>query len=411
MKKKDRIEIIKNNWHICLFAIVLLFISVQSCGIAISKITDWMADEQGEESETIVTRAEETSSGEPSLPMTAEPKDGNPSGESILVKLLSGMDRVMAHIERLWDRSIYRKADLSRTDSVYTYLTTGQIASSQVVCGTEGWMFYKSPNDGNSMADYEGTNRYSEQELETMLSSVLEVQTEAESREIQFAILIPPNKENIYSEYMPKQYRHEPVSSTDILIEYLKSGGACVCSPKSEMLDCYRDYQLYYFCDSHWNQLGAYLGVKTVLDEWGIGALPLSEREISADALKENYHDSASDDLARMTGLLKFFDHEMEYLIEGTVQPDWDVYSDEQGRGSLSTYINTEAKTDKTLMLVGDSFRTAMIPALREMFREVYVIHRSSYQPGMLETVRPDCLIAEYVERYSSEIKDIEQLF
>ena len=411
MKKKDRIEIIKNNWHICLLAVVLLFISLQSCGIAISKITDWMADEQGEESETIITQPENTSSREPSLPMTAEPENGNPSGESKLVRLLSGLDRVMDHIDRLWDRSIYRKADLSRMDSVYTYLATGQIASSQVVCGTEGWMFYKSPNDGNSMADYEGTNRYSEQELETMLSSVLMVQTEAESRGIQFAILIPPNKENVYSEYMPKQYRHEPVSSTDILIEYLKSGGVCVCSPKSEMLDCYRDYQLYYFCDSHWNQLGAYLGVKTVLDEWGIGAPPLSEREISADGLKENYHDSASDDLARMAGLLQFFDHEMDYMIEGTVQPDWDVYSNEQGRGSLSTYINKEAKTDKTLMLVGDSFRTAMIPALREMFREVYVIHRSSYQPEMLQTVHPDCLIAEYVERYSSEIKDIGQLF
>ena len=411
MKKKDRIEIIKKNWHICLLAIMLLFISVQSCGIAISKITDWMADEQGEESEPIITQAEEASSGEPSLPMTAELKDGNPSGELKLVKLFSGMDRVMNHIERLWDRSIYRKADLSRTDSVYTYLTTGQIASSQVVCGTEGWMFYKSPNDGNSMADYEGTNRYSEQELETMLSSVRKVQTEAERRRIQFAILIAPNKENIYSEYMPKQYRHEPVSSTDLLIEYLKSGGVCACSPKSEMLGCCRDYQLYYFCDSHWNQLGAYLGVRTVLDAWGIAAPPLSERGISASPLKENYHDSASDDLARMTGLLKFFDHEMEYLIEGTVQPDWDAYGNEQGQGSLSTYINPEAKTEKTIMLVGDSFRTAMIPALREMFREVYVIHRSSYQPEMLETVRPDCLIAEYVERYSSEIKDIEQLF
>ena len=407
--KKNRIDIIKTNWHICLLAIMLCFFSVQSCRIAISKITDWIEGEQEEKSETVIQ--EEAHSVNPTPPNTAELTAGKPSKESKITQLLSGMDGFVGHIDRLWDRSIYRKTDLSRIDSVYTYLTTGQIASSQVVCGTEGWMFYKSPNDGNSMADYEGSNRYSEQELNTMLFSVLKVQKEAERRGINFAILLLPNKENVYSEYMPKQYRHEPVSSTDILIEYLRSGGVCVCSPKSEMLGCYRNHQLYYFCDSHWNQLGAYIGIKTVLDEWGIVFPPLSEREIIARPLKENYHDSASDDLARMAGLLRFFDNEKEYMIEGSIQPDWDIYSSEQERGSLSTYINLEAKTDKTLMLVGDSFRTAMIPTLREMFREVYVIHRSSYYPEMLETVRPDCLIAEYVERYSSEIKEIESLF
>ena len=408
--KKKRIDIISTNWHVCILAFMLLFFSAQSCGIAISKVTDWMAPEQDEPSKTIMLQ-NETPAENSTLPEATEASAGDLAEESKVTKLISGMDRLMDHIVRLWDRSIYKKADLSQIDSVYTYLTTGQIASSQVVCGTEGWMFYKSPNDGNSMADYEGTNRYSDQELRSMLLSVLKVQKEAERRGISFAMLVPPNKENVYSEYMPKMYRHEPVSSTDLLIEYLKDGGVCICSPKSEMLGCCRDHQLYYFCDSHWNQLGAYIGIKAVLDEWGIGVPPLSEKEIIARPLKENYHDSANDDLARMAGLLKFFDHEKEYLIEGSVQPDWDMYSGEQNRGSLSIFINKEAKTDKTLMLVGDSFRTAMIPTLREMFREVYVIHRLSYDPEMLETVHPDCLIAEYVERYSSEIKDIEQLF
>ena len=299
---------------------------------------------------------------------------------------------------------------LITTGSVSDYLLFGT-SSGKVIVGEDGWLFYGAKDDGDPVADYRGEYLFTKNQLADIAKRLCDMRDELAGKGIEFVVFLAPNKERMYSEYMPKQYRHEPVSSTDILIEYLKSGGACVCSPKSEMLDCYRDYQLYYFCDSHRNQLGAYLGVKTVLDEWGIGALPLSEREISADALKENYHDSASDDLARMTGLLQFFDHEMDYMIEGTVQPDWDVYSDEQGRGSLSTYIDPEARTDKTLMLVGDSFRTAMIPALREMFREVYVIHRSSYQPEMLQTVHPDCLIAEYVERYSSEIKDIEQLF
>ena len=49
-------------------------------------------------------------------------------------------------------------------------------------------------------------------------------------------------------------------------------------------------------------------------------------------------------------------------------------------------------------------------PSLCEIFSDVYVIHRSYYRTALLDEINPDYLIAEYVERYSSKIGDIEFL-
>lgn len=409
--RTDWIKQIKNGWHLAVLAISVLVFSVLCVRTAAEKVTDWMST--GNEIEATDTAVQTND-------VFLTERDGVPENEktdserretSSVNNLLQKTDRLVGHIERLWDRSIYKKAEMSRLDSVLTYLSTGEIASGQIICGSEGWMFYKSPNDGNSMADYEGTNRYSNRELDSMLKAVMKTQKEAEKRGMRFAVLVLPNKENIYSEYMPKQYRHEPISSTDLLIDHLKSEGAYVYSPKEEMLDCHNEMQLYYRYDSHWNQLGGYIGLKTVLNDWGISLPALSEREVISRLLKDCRHDSANDDLARMAGLLRFFDDEMEYAVAGTLQPDWAAYDKEQSQGILSKYHNEDAKTDKTVMLVGDSYRTALIPALCESFREVGVIHRSSYQSWMLDAFRPDFLLTEYVERYSSEIAEIEFLF
>lgn len=397
------------GWHMILLAVIVFVFSLLSAGVAGGKILDWAAAE--DENETIIQEESATILFPADSAEHEQKSTGFERKTARSAELIQRADQLINHLDRLWDRSIYKKAELSRIDSVLTYLTTGEIASSQVICGMNGWMFYKSPTDGNSMADYEGTNLYSEEELDGMLRTTLTTQEKAEKNGIQFAIIVPPNKENVYSEYMPKQYNHALVSSTDILIDRFRDAGVRISSPKTELIEWHNESQVYYSCDSHWNQLGGYIGVRTALKEWGIELPALSERIIISCPLKNCYHDAAVDDLARMTGLLSFFDNETEYIVEGTQLPDWQKYEDEQNQGRLSVYLNRKAKRDNTVMLIGDSFRTAMIPALCESFSKVCVIHRSAFRNEMLSAVQPDYLLLEYVERYSSEIEDIDFLF
>lgn len=328
--------------------------------------------------------------------------------DSRMVSLCRLVESAVNRIDSLW--YIFCEPYLSRIDSIATYCATGEISAEQVIKGSDRWLFYGSLSDGDPIADYEGTNAYSQQRMDQLLEVVRLTQNELEDRGIRFALVVAPNKENIYSEYMPDRYRHAEKSRTDVLIAHLSSNGVNVASPKKELLDNCRSSQLYYAYDTHWNQLGAYIGVRETLAQWGITMPELSEREVRTEYLKENYHYCAEDDLAGIPGLRFIFSDEKEYIIEGTILVDWNAFGEEQESGGISCFYNENAAKRAKLLLVGDSFRTAMIPALGEQFSDVYVVHRGDYRPEMLDDIQPNYVIAEYVERYSDRMDSIYAL-
>lgn len=317
--------------------------------------------------------------------------------------------REISNVHLGWNEHIYKKEQLSKIDSVITYLSTGRITSSQVVLGDERWLFYKGKTDSDPIADYEGTNRYSENDMQEILSTALSTQKIIEKLGSKLVILVPPNKENIYTEYMPDTYQHAEISSTDILSDYLKQGGVNIVSPKEILLENRLARQVYYSFDTHWNQLGAYIGVREALSTWKISIPELSSREIQTFNLRDHYHYCGEDDLAKMLGLRWVFNDEKEYKVDGTVDIEWERFANEQADG-MSHFKNDNAMICGVVFLIGDSFRTSMVPLLGETFSDVYVVHRNSYEPEMFNEVSPDYLILEYVERYSSCIGEISFL-
>ena len=316
------------------------------------------------------------------------------------------LDEYIDMVDSAWYEQIYEKKNLNAMHSMFTYYTLKEIPDEQVAAGKEDWLFYVEKIDSDSIAEYEGSKRYTEEEMKEFLPAVLENQKKLEERGIELAVLVAPNKENVYAQYMPDRYIHNPVSNTDLLVEYLQNQGVRILSPKEELLAVSGEQQLYYTYDSHWNQLGAYVGVKKLLDFWKIPTEELGEREIISYELKENYHEGAWSDLAHMAGLNYVLEDEIEYEVKDTIQIDWNQYAAEQFNKQVSHYTNENAGVAKNLFLIGDSFRTAMIPALSEVFQEVYVIHREDYTPEMMEAVSPDYVVVEYVERYAGQMRD-----
>ena len=326
------------------------------------------------------------------------------------VNFVGSIEYFMDTIDDTWYDNIFLKTRFNALHSSYMYLSTKEIDSNQVIIGKDDWLFYKDNIDGDTIADFEGTNRYGKNELNEMLKTVRYIQGKMEDRGVKFAILVPPNKENIYSEFMPDIYSYNPLSSTDIMVDYLRSNGISILSPKDGLMRYHSDIQLYYSYDSHWNQLGGYIGVKTLMDFWNIPLQEIDEKRILSYPLKGKYHYGAMDDLAQMSGLIAILNDELEYEIEGTRLIDWQRYEKEQNAKEISYFKNTEARLSETVFLIGDSFRTAMIPALCQIFQNVYIVDRSNYSASMLEELNPDYLVVEYVERYSRQISEIDFL-
>ncbi len=394
----------KLQWHIIVIVLFMFALSILSWKLFAKDMGNAIISHFKDE-ETVV---ENLVASETTKAVFKTDEEVSVSSGGYISNLCKALDVVIDKIDSRW--LVFRSSDLMKIDSMLTYYALGEIESVQVIGGANNWLFFKSSTDGNSIADYEGTNPYSDKEMRAILQTALHTQNEIENKGIEFVVIVAPNKENIYSEYMPDSYTHSDISSTDRLIDYLDENGVNIISPKSELLSNHLDYQVYYSYDTHWNQLGAYIGVKDVLAAWSIDIPDLNERTVLTKNLKNNYHYGAEDDLAAVVGLLSVFDDEIEYEVEGTVLMDWDKYEEEQTASIISHFVNEQAIVQATVFLVGDSFRSSMIPALRETFSDVYVVQRSFYESSMLDEIDPDYLISEYVERYSSDIGYIDNL-
>ena len=217
MKKKFRL---KMKWHAAVITGLVLLLSVASWGQFKDGMTYYLAQHFA-----IQTAAATRSSGESApahsvsssdtkeQPASTGQEAANQAQNSLLASTCHSMDRAVLRVGSWW--SVYANYYLSRFDALTTYYGVGEISSSQVLAGSDNWLFYKTKSDGNPIADFEGTNSFTKQETDHIASLALSAQEEAQKRGMKFAILVAPNKESIYWENMPKNYRHAEISRTD----------------------------------------------------------------------------------------------------------------------------------------------------------------------------------------------------
>lgn len=319
--------------------------------------------------------------------------------------LLDMVDDATDAISSVWYGSMRSKTELARMDTLFTYLFTGEISSTQTLKGKDGWLFYKTTTDGDPIADYEGTNSFDLDTKNWMRGYNLYTEYMLGEMGIEYRLLTVPNKEIVYSKYMPDRFVKGENNRLDDLVEFLEEDGVNVVYAKDALLTNCDKYDLFYKYDTHWNKLGGYVATREVVDSLGIKLPKLSELEISSHDLKDDGYGIIEDDLAALCGLRTVMADEQEYVFENMPEVDYSNYIEEQTSGECySHYTNPEALTQQSVLLVGDSFRTSMIPALLMAYSDVYVAHRAYFDRTYIDVINPDCLIAEYVERYAFEI-------
>lgn len=307
------------------------------------------------------------------------------------------IDTFSAELESAWNRLFPVQDELIAAAVKFQYYLTGEFSSAQVVQGEDNWLFYKATDDGDPIADYSGTNCFSEQSMTTITDAMLKSQKVLQEKGIEFCVLVPPNKENVYSCFMPENYEKAEVTRTDRLIAALQDAGVHAVHPKEELIKHSKNYNTYYKYDTHWNELGAYIATRQVMDLWGISVDEATKDNVIS--VSKTYQD-----LAKMVGIQDIFNDDKGMTVAGLYDGiDWEAFASEQLAGASHLH-NPEARFDKTLLLVGDSFRDAMVPTVCMYFEDVYVTHRYFYKQSMIDEYDPDYMIVEYVERYSDQI-------
>lgn len=256
----------------------------------------------------------------------------------------------------------------------------------RVVKGEDGWLYYYE-----TIADYEGTNFYTDEELEASARYLSDIKQQLNEQGIEFYIMIAPNKNTIYGEYMPIQYTQSGESSASQLVAYLEENTDLSVTYPVEELEEYKEYGIYYKWDTHWNEQGGYIGFESLANAMGL------EGVVQFEELEFQQSERSGGDLKTMLQI-DLLGTDTSYDISYAEEINmWDLFDN-----SDSTYLGygSDSENSEKILMFRDSFTSAMIPYLSKSFDEsVYIWESFSWE--YVEIEQPDVVVWEMVERYA----------
>lgn len=282
------------------------------------------------------------------------------------------------------------KNELIKLKSLFEYRYLHRLENNNVILGKDDWLFYCGENK-IAIEDYKAISLYTDTQLESILNHVIDYRDALKKQtDCEFVLMLLPDKEHLYSEYLPNYLTaYSSFKRIDQVYNYIKTNSDIkVCYPYKELMEAKEKSQVYYRYDTHWNDIGAYIGMKSLLETLHI-QVP-NTYTIHKDQI---YYG----DLAKLSYLSSYLTHEWSYSIEDdTKDISIEKVSNEH---DVDTFKSTNLN-QKHLYFIGDSFRTAMMPYLSRYFETSSFVHKGSFEKNDLIQKQPTVVVYELVERY-----------
>lgn len=272
----------------------------------------------------------------------------------------------------------------------------------EVAAGKDGWLFYNNTLDDNSIEAYKGNDLFTEAELGRIMANLLEGREKLKKNGVtEFVLFLAPNKERIYAEKMPDYYG-APASyyRTWQLITYLRENTDLrIVYPYEELLEAKEKISpkpIYYRLDTHWNEIGGYIGSLALLKELGVELTPLGDLTITETA-------PTICDLADMIHMREYLNTDADYVLSG-----YDSYGMQMEKHDLlGEYVyRCENGDERVLFMLRDSFADAMDDYVASRFSRSCMVHYSGNYQEALQREQPDIFVYELVERRIGSLLD-----
>lgn len=285
---------------------------------------------------------------------------------------------------------------LRKTWSLINYKFLNTSIDNNVIIGKDKWLFYRGDDTIEKLIGMKG---YTEDEKRSILYTLRDNIDKFEEKNIKTYVMVSPDKENIYSEKLPKSIKKSEVTATEELINYIENNSDIdVIYPKEALLNEKEKYQLYRKYDTHWNTIGALIGTVCLQEEinknfeYDVSNIKF-ERTNEIDKRDLATFINLQDKLYENTIEVKNFYPNINYEINKT-----DIYEE---------YISN-SENNQTVLFIGDSFRTNMKVSFSKLYKRVIYLHRDKYTYDLIDEIKPDIIVIEVVERLSSQLgKDL----
>jgi hypothetical protein len=281
-------------------------------------------------------------------------------------------------------------------------LSLGVSSTPSVIVGKSGWLFFAGDE---ALASYRAVQPLTEAEVTRWQGRMERRQAWLAERGIRFLVVIAPNKETIYPEYMPARLnRVRETTRLDQIVSHLRErSSVAILDPRAALRSAKAGGTVYFRTDTHWNDAGAWLLHREIvarLHAW----YPEVEARPAVPIVRVRW--GWSGDLATMLGLEGRIGEDPLLLAPPRVSRAADPGArplDPQGR--LSAAERSTASRLRVVMF-HDSFGVSLQPLLSEscsriVFSAGPTDWRLNFDPALVERERPAVVIQEIAERFA----------
>ena len=301
--------------------------------------------------------------------------------------------------------NIQFRNNLITLNSEIDYFCFNRSSNDDVVVGKDNWLFYAKLDGGDPIGCYQGKNLFSKKELAAIAKNCEKQRDFVESQGKEFVLYIAPNKERMYSEYMPEKYGKPAEKYRALQVyEYIKKKTDIrIIYPYDELIEAKEKVKknIWYKTDTHWNYIGGYVGASVLMEELGINMPKVYSKSITISKGEHIAGDLAG--MLNMSKQLEFADY--EYSVTG--YESHDVEKIEWDFNGMARYHAKNADP-RTIYVIRDSFSTHMAPYIGSQFNDSYLRHMDTYTYDDLVACNPDVVVYETVERRIDRLKSFK---
>ena len=281
-----------------------------------------------------------------------------------------------------------------------TYAVFGEFSEDLHMYGKDGEVF---PADDGYIRAYQ--HLATDEELIDSLVTYLDRTNQyLEKQGIPFVFLAGLDKKTVYGEEMP-DYIHVDTTKESImemLARKLTEKQVPYVIPVQELRDAKQVERVYNqkYDSAHWNARGAMIGLRLLNEK-------VREMDPDVPLLTEDVFTASSEEKTLefislpITEQVPVYMLKSEYgdsiLADGSLL---DVLPNVAGTG-IQHYLNENALSDKTILILQDSFLDGKQDFFAYRYQNVYMISRQNYESMQyyVETLKPDVVVFENAER------------
>jgi alginate O-acetyltransferase complex protein AlgJ len=295
--------------------------------------------------------------------------------------------------ERYWNDSFAFRWYLIRAHSLVK-LALGVSPSPKALVGQDGYLFYAAEQ---SVDYFRAVKPFTAPELARWREDLEEREAWLAERGIRYLVVVAPNKETIYPEFMPPELR--PVRNytrlDQLLADLRQHSNVPIIDLRPALWRAKSEARVYHKTDTHWNDAGALVASREILTrvrDW----FPAVSIDPPPGSFKVEL--TAGGDLARILALEDRFREQRIEWVPSAPERAHKIGGDPTGSPDV-TVMECNGCGELRVVMNQDSFNTNLAPFLADHFSRIVLVDGTKLNQTLIEREKPRLVIQEFVER------------